>query len=277
MLGACDVERPCLAAHGLECLRQSGLGNTLSKNILDSPLLPNLPAEKLQHLDLSDARDLQVVATFWQAKQHRRHQQIDVYLGMSIDAVGLNMKHQLRQRAQGSHAGAELADLQNAWARESEQVLLPATKNICIYIYISRLLAQSPQATGNIAPIWTVGQECRPPPYRRCKRMGSPHLGNWPSWWDSRGKSFQTQPGMRGAERMASAADLASLRRLLFEAQTLALAQMRMQITEPDSASKESEGQPASARPSRAYALKAHWSPAGNCWMRHVIRKALVS
>ena len=36
----------------------------------------------------------------------------------------------------------------------------------------------------------------------------------------------------------ASAADLASLRRLLFEAQTLALAQMRMQITEPDSASK---------------------------------------
>ena len=36
----------------------------------------------------------------------------------------------------------------------------------------------------------------------------------------------------------ASAADLASLRRLLVGAQTLALAQMRTQITEPDSASK---------------------------------------
>ena len=46
--------------------------------------------------------------------------------------------------------------------------------------------------------------------------------------------SFLTRTHVPGA----SAADLASLRRLLFEAQTLALAQMRMQITEPDSASK---------------------------------------
>ncbi|CAE7208514.1 unnamed protein product [Symbiodinium sp. CCMP2592] len=36
----------------------------------------------------------------------------------------------------------------------------------------------------------------------------------------------------------ASAADLASLKRLLFEAQTLALTQLRAQVTEPDSASK---------------------------------------
>ena len=36
----------------------------------------------------------------------------------------------------------------------------------------------------------------------------------------------------------ASAADLASLRRLLFEAQTLALSQLRLQITEPESAAK---------------------------------------
>ena len=36
----------------------------------------------------------------------------------------------------------------------------------------------------------------------------------------------------------ASAADLASLRRLLFEAQTLALSQLRLQITEPEAAAK---------------------------------------
>ena len=36
----------------------------------------------------------------------------------------------------------------------------------------------------------------------------------------------------------ATAADLASLQRLLFEAQTLALTQLRAQVTEPEAASK---------------------------------------